>query len=409
MARDLEVGPDRPSPMRLTPGRTRGVTVAIAIVLAGSGYSGGIAIPPASAATGPDETGQYRGKQGCVDYTVYQPTQKLGFRLREAFYAECQDPSVARPQLEATYVSARGTITVIQGPAGSFGPGRWPTWEAGSAAGSTQVGAVTGRVYAACGTGRKHCRASDITRYGGGIVVTLPGASGLAGTDVMVTAQERSLGKPTVGLDGLVRIAESLQPVAPPSTTSYAFLFTDASGSPAHWDRCTPIRYAINRASLPSPAGQAVATIQEAIRQISAASGFTFVDVGDTSVLPQQSGSWATDQADLFIGYSDPSSLPGLATAAAQTLALTQALPDGRVRIVKAGIAVDRTEQIYRGFHGRGLGPIVLHELGHVLNLGHVDDPEQLMSPVHGSASTNRLQPGDLAGLAQLASLPCFT
>lgn len=122
------------------------MTSAIAIFLAGSANVGGIAIPPASAATGPDETGQYLGKQGCVDDTVYQPTQKLGFRLRAAFYVECQDPSVARPQLEASYSGARGAITITQGPAGSFGPGKWPTWEARSAAGSTQVGAVTGPV-----------------------------------------------------------------------------------------------------------------------------------------------------------------------------------------------------------------------------------------------------------------------
>ena len=125
-------------------------------------------------------------------------------------------------------------------------------------------------------------------------------------------------------------------------------------------------------------------------------------------MLPQSSGGWATDQADLFIGYSDPSALPGLATAAAETLNSTQTLPDGRVRMVTSGIAIDRTEQLYPGFHGRGIGPIVLHELGHVLNLGHVDDTEQLMSPVHSGASTNRLQPGDRAGLAVLASLPCF-
>lgn len=364
--------------------------------------------PPAWADDGLSETAQYRGKQGCVDYTVYQPTQTLGLRLEMQFYGECQDPSVARPQLEATYRGPKGTVILYEAAGGASRRVPVPTWDAGSPAGTTQVGGLTARVYAACGTGRTRCRPSDITRYGGGVVVTLPGADGRADTDVMVVAEERSLNKPTIGLAGLVRIAEGLQPVSLPSATSYSFMSTDASGTPAHWDRCTPIRYAINRSSLPRPAGKVVATIQEAIRQVSAASGFTFVDVGDTSVLPQSSGGWATDQADLFIGYSDPSALPGLATAAAETLNSTQTLPDGRVRMVTSGIAIDRTEQLYPGFHGRGIGPIVLHELGHVLNLGHVDDTEQLMSPVHSGASTNRLQPGDRAGLAVLASLPCF-
>ncbi|MCR6491586.1 hypothetical protein [Cellulomonas sp. P24] len=43
--------------------------------------------------------------------------------------------------------------------------------------------------------------------------------------------------------------------------------------------------------------------------------------------------------------------------------------------------------------------------MGHLVGLGHVDDPHQLMSPTLGAPVT--FQDGDLAGLAQLGRGAC--
>ena len=48
---------------------------------------------------------------------------------------------------------------------------------------------------------------------------------------------------------------------------------------------------------------------------------------------------------------------------------------------------------------------IVLHELAHVVGLGHVDDPAELMYPYAGRAD---LGAGDLTGLALLGAGACI-
>jgi hypothetical protein len=48
----------------------------------------------------------------------------------------------------------------------------------------------------------------------------------------------------------------------------------------------------------------------------------------------------------------------------------------------------------------------VTHEMAHVVGLGHVDDPNELMNPTAALTQTY-LAPGDLAGLALMGTGPC--
>ncbi|MCY0725732.1 hypothetical protein OVW19_28745, partial [Klebsiella pneumoniae] len=48
---------------------------------------------------------------------------------------------------------------------------------------------------------------------------------------------------------------------------------------------------------------------------------------------------------------------------------------------------------------------ILLHELAHVVGLGHVDDTNELLHP--SNSSRIDFGPGDLEGLALLGSGPC--
>ncbi|HEY4631062.1 MAG TPA: matrixin family metalloprotease [Blastococcus sp.] len=49
---------------------------------------------------------------------------------------------------------------------------------------------------------------------------------------------------------------------------------------------------------------------------------------------------------------------------------------------------------------------IVLHELGHLVGLAHVEDGEQLMYP-QARREVSDFAPGDLTGLAVLGAGPC--
>jgi hypothetical protein len=49
---------------------------------------------------------------------------------------------------------------------------------------------------------------------------------------------------------------------------------------------------------------------------------------------------------------------------------------------------------------------VLLHEFGHLVGLAHVQDPNQLMTPVANGLTG--YGPGDRAGLAQLGHGPCL-
>lgn len=349
--------------------------------------------------------------QRCSVFAVYQPALLPGYRIMGGVPQSCPD-TPPEGLISVEYVGGRGGFTVYQDGVGAQTIQRelqirgWRNPVA-----TVNLASGPAKVYANCAPTRKRCRTADITRYGGGLVLTLPGTGNLSATDAFIDLPDRFGGKPTMGLAGLIAVAESLQPVPRPSADSYTYAITDSASRPARWDRCTPIRYAINIASIPPNTKNALETIQRAVAEISSASGYTFQYVGDTSVIPVTSDalSWMTDQADLFIGFASPTVVPQLGgPVAAATQHRTVRTTDGSSRITGSGIAIDSTETLWLGFRSYGLGQVVLHELGHVLNLGHVDDPAQLMHPTLSYASPNHLQPGDIAGLTQLSSQPCF-
>ena len=192
----------------------------------------------------------------------------------------------------------------------------------------------------------------------------------------------------------------------------FAFVQTQpGSSEPVGWDPCEPIRYAVN------PAGQpegGAGLVDRAIARTSAATGLQFEDVGETDQRPFAGGHVAARvlgfgaDAAVVVGWSDDNEFPelggdvaGLGGAAADEKS------SGRLEYVTGGIALDvaafTPEMI--AMSPRVMEAIVVHEVAHVVGLGHVPEPMEMM--FDSSRGQVRYGPGDLEGLARLGSIAC--
>jgi hypothetical protein len=174
-------------------------------------------------------------------------------------------------------------------------------------------------------------------------------------------------------------------------------------GRPGRWNPCEPIPWVVNLDEAPP---WAMEDLNGAIRRISEASGLTFRFRGETSAVPSE--QWTKEPFEgrpgwppLIVAWADPSRTEYLDGEVAGMGGVT--LVDGVV--VSGFVAIDRdTRHFPRGFDqpdARSHGGLLLHELGHALGLGHVDDGDQVMAH---TGSVNELAAGDLAGLRHVGA-----
>jgi hypothetical protein len=200
------------------------------------------------------------------------------------------------------------------------------------------------------------------------------------------------------------------------SESAYAFLSLGSNGVPARWNKCKTVRYRVNPNGLP-PLG--LEDTQEAIRRLSLASQIRFEYVGPTSVIPYATNDWYSQvptnerrSTELWITFTDESSIPALAGS---TIGIGgpvwQEASSGKAdaQIIAGGISLKNLLDIEPGFgSGAKRGSLLMHELGHVMNLGHVGESVQIMYPELVDETKSMYQNGDLAGFRQLHSYPCF-
>lgn len=201
---------------------------------------------------------------------------------------------------------------------------------------------------------------------------------------------------------------------AAPAADGYAVLETDqTTGEPIRYSSCQPVRYVTHLDGAPAPVAQLVT---EAVAEISEATRLTFVDEGTTDEEPDpergaQLDAYGQDRwAPVLIAWTDDDTIPDLAgdtVGLAGSQAYTDA--DGRSAYVSGDVMLDGPDlsDILTERTGKAqVRAVVMHELGHLVGLDHVDDPTLLM---YAEDNPDVVEPaaGDLAGLRAMGAGPC--
>lgn len=178
------------------------------------------------------------------------------------------------------------------------------------------------------------------------------------------------------------------QPAGPPTSGPHAFAYPIG----ARWNPCKPIRYATNFAGATE---EQKAAFQYALERAKKATGLTFEHVGETT---QGAGGRPPEGADavfaVFTEQQEPSLMGGVVGLGGGAYASY-----GGVYVVVSGFAyLDREVTDVKRMR-----KVWLHEIGHMIGLGHVDDPNQVMAQ-GGQDPVQEYGPGDLEGLWHLGA-----
>jgi hypothetical protein len=217
------------------------------------------------------------------------------------------------------------------------------------------------------------------------LLLVLPGAAGDQLRRTLHLPEMRVL--PTVEAPGHGTFAfERLQP---------------GTDTPVSFSPCAPIHYVINPDGGPSGS---VGVIKDAIAEASRRSGFEFAYDGTTSDRRFQRTS-----GPVLIGFADDDELASMAESGdAVGVGGSSFIDDGvRFRQYRTGMIALKASW-FRQQHAYAREDlekaVVMHELGHVLGLAHVEDRGELMFP---SVTRTTYGPGDIAGLARLGAVYC--
>ncbi|MDQ6615237.1 MAG: hypothetical protein M3083_10930 [Actinomycetota bacterium] len=198
---------------------------------------------------------------------------------------------------------------------------------------------------------------------------------------------------------------------------NFSFLFLQPGGClPVRWNPCAPIHYVVNGGDA-SP--EQLADIRSAVAAVTQATGIDFVSDGTSSERPRGRRDY---QPSLYGARWSPVLIEWIHLGGGNSL--TEAAGGG-IPMAVNGVDVSGVVLLNLDAHLAGNAPIptgfgsgvtwgriLLHELGHVLGLGHVSGFEQIMhDPVTDqTSSTSAYGFGDLAGLRLVGkSAGCLT
>lgn len=207
-------------------------------------------------------------------------------------------------------------------------------------------------------------------------------------------------------------------PALPVGSGKYAFLAVQPTDDrPVAYDPCRPIRYVVNAETAPAGAADLLA---QAVQRMSAATGLQFLDDGTTDEVPEeqrelvQPDRYGDRWAPVIIWWAAPSSAPmleGQVAGYAGSASIEINDGDATSRVYVSGTVVLDGPQLSGVLEQPsgtpGARAVILHELGHLVGLDHVQDSTQIMNP-EGSGVVTDFADGDLRGLNELGRGRCF-
>lgn len=195
---------------------------------------------------------------------------------------------------------------------------------------------------------------------------------------------------------------------------TYAFsLHQDDGVEPVRWDPCRPVHLVVNARTQPPGAHD---LLSEAVAELERTTGLRLVVEGPTTEVPagEERRSYQPERygdrwAPVLVAWSDPGEHGALAGAVTGRGGSAAYRTDGGPLVYVSGELVLDGPQLQElgqqpgGY--RQARAVLLHELAHVLGLGHVDDPSHLMHPETTTATA--FHTGDLAGLVLVGRGRC--
>ncbi len=204
------------------------------------------------------------------------------------------------------------------------------------------------------------------------------------------------------------------EPPVPTGQGDFTFLETEPDGDPSAWDPCDPIHYVVNTRRAPDGA---MGILEQAIAEVSAGTGLVFVldgetdepaPVGDDVRGVSDPGRYGEGVSPVLITWTDAMEDPDLDSAAGLALPTSLESASGEYVYVTGYIEMDGSYAqalVDRGRSDDVLG-IMMHELGHLVGLGHVSDPVQVMTD-DPESTPSTWGAGDLQGLYEVGTGEC--